>query len=681
MIRIPTLAIAHVDIVGKTGKYKAAIADVKRRTNNFGKSATKSIKKITIGLTAMGVAAGIAAVAIGVKLTKSILRAGRASIQSAVKYDKLERGLTAVTGSAAEAQRQLDRLVKVAELPGLSFEQAIQGSINLQAAGLQAELAERALKAFGNALVTVGKGSEDLAGVNLALTQIANKTSGFGQDVRQLQERLPQMQTALKNAFDGKPLEDLEITGKELVEALVVEFEKLEKASGGPANAIENLGIAFDRLKAEVGKTMLGITSSTADSLTGIIDRIRIIIPVWRLYQADLIKIFDEVATVILKSTGEMMKGMIKIAEAAAPLIFKPLVNATKNWLRDFNTGAQLLYGDIGRRLGAISTKQWEDNIINSVNKGQEASNKAAAQFEKDYTAAINNAVNAAVSELPKIGQVGSKALNDILLSLSKVTDEIEKLNQLKSGLKELFKSITDTFGSKEVAINTENFAGNMSALSFIIDKNKAALKAFGSVALIHTENLIKLGIAGKEMAGRIGDSVTENQEKMRDSLESATSGMRSAFSNFIGDALADINSLDDAWSSFVRNFKNAFLRAVADMLADQAFNALLNKLAGIQQGTAGQGGFDLSQSLGSLFGTGVGAFIGNLIAPGIGAVIGAGIGGQLGGSIAAQNQQPSITANFFETSFENMDRNRVQKTFAQNFAPILIEERADGRV
>ena len=119
------IADAFVEIEGDKGKFSKTIKGAKRETAGFAKSATKNLKKISIGLTAIGVAATVAAVAIGVKLTKAIIRAGAAVVKTAVKYDRLKIGMIAVTGSAAETERQLIRLRKLALDPGGLFGQLL----------------------------------------------------------------------------------------------------------------------------------------------------------------------------------------------------------------------------------------------------------------------------------------------------------------------------------------------------------------------------------------------------------------------------------------------------------------------------------------------------------------------------------------------------------------------------
>lgn len=321
------IAEAFVEIKGDKGKFSGTIRSAKKETDGFAKSATKSFKKVSLGLVAIA-AAATAAILVFRKLLRIIVRVGSAVIKSAVDYDKLKIGLKAVAGSSLEAQRQLRRLEKVARLPGLSFRGAIAGSTALQAAGQSARLAERGLLAFGNALVTVGKGAHELQGVNLALQQILTKQTGFGQELRQLAERLPQVRQAMKDAFGIGSVEDfkkLGLSAKEFIEGIVTEFEKLPKVAGTVANDLENLGIAFDRLKDEIGQTMLGAVSDVSKGMTAIIDNIREIIPVFGIIREEATRAFIEVAAIGVKATAEMLRGMSKVIKLSADIMWQPL--------------------------------------------------------------------------------------------------------------------------------------------------------------------------------------------------------------------------------------------------------------------------------------------------------------------------------------------------------------------
>lgn len=192
-----------------------------------------------------------------------IIAIGAGAVKAFGDLEALQKGLISVMGSAEAAGAEFTKLKEVAKLPGLGLEEAVQGSVNLQSAGFSADQAREALLQFGNALATVGKGKNELNLVVLALTQLQNKSSGFGQDLRQLVEQLPQLRGALTDAFgtaDSEAIANLGVTGKQVVETLIAEFGKLPRVSGGIKNAFENLSdstkIAFANLGEALNKSL-----------------------------------------------------------------------------------------------------------------------------------------------------------------------------------------------------------------------------------------------------------------------------------------------------------------------------------------------------------------------------------------------------------------------------------------
>jgi len=214
-------------------------------------------------------------------VTLPIAAVGLAALTTFGSIDSLNRGLNSVTGSAIATSVEFSKLKEVAKLPGLGLEESVRGSVNLQAAGFSANFARRSLLSFGNALATVGKGKAELDRVNVALTQLNNKTSGYGQDIRQLTEQLPQLRTALMAAFgtsDSEAISKLGFTGTQVIEKLVTEFEKLPKVTGGINNAFENTSDAIKLSLAGLGESINkafnveGLLNSVAESASGMAD-------------------------------------------------------------------------------------------------------------------------------------------------------------------------------------------------------------------------------------------------------------------------------------------------------------------------------------------------------------------------------------------------------------------------
>lgn len=200
---------------------------------------------------------------VGSVLTKNITLPlgilGTASLKAAGDLEALKKGLTSVMGSSSAAEKELAKLKEVAKLPGLGFEEAVSGSVNLQAAGFSADIARRSLMGFGNALATVGKGKAELDGISHALTTLATSPKVLQEELNEIRERLPQFQQLMINAFGTARSEDIQkmgISGKAFVEKMLIQLEKLPKASGGLKNAFENASDAIQSSLAKLGESI-----------------------------------------------------------------------------------------------------------------------------------------------------------------------------------------------------------------------------------------------------------------------------------------------------------------------------------------------------------------------------------------------------------------------------------------
>jgi tape measure domain-containing protein len=212
-------------------------------------------------------------------ITLPIAALGAASVKAASDLEALTMGLNAVTGSSAETEKQLARLKEVAKLPGLGFEEAVQGTIRLQAAGFGALEAEKALMAFGNALATVGKGRGELDNVITQLIQMANKGKILSEDLKPLLSELPQLATTMKKTWGTIDPEDLRKRGigaKEFIDTIITEFGKMPKVADTFKNSMENLKDTLSQTLAEIGKALLPVAKELLNALTPILEWVKV---------------------------------------------------------------------------------------------------------------------------------------------------------------------------------------------------------------------------------------------------------------------------------------------------------------------------------------------------------------------------------------------------------------------
>lgn len=255
------------DINATSDAIKAA-AIAQNKLNEETKKAKTFTQKYGDGLKTVGIAAGLVAAG-------STLMA-RSFITAAIKMEKLNLSLKTVAGSAEEATRQLASLREIAKLPGLALPEAVQASIALQAVGTDAEKAEEILMSFGNAIATVGRGREALAGVVLNLTQIAAKGRVMGDDLRQIANWLPQIRKGLLDAFGTASSEDLQkmgVTAEAFFDAMIREFSKLPKMTDTAANSIENFQDNLLALRASLGNVLLPTFRKVLDTVSDTIEQ------------------------------------------------------------------------------------------------------------------------------------------------------------------------------------------------------------------------------------------------------------------------------------------------------------------------------------------------------------------------------------------------------------------------
>ena len=198
-------------------------------------------------------------------------------VQAAMAYDSQVRGLAAYAKNAQELQAQLARLQEIAKLPGLGLTEVRAGVLNLEAAGLNAQTAERALMAFGNALALVGKGKSELDGVILALGQIASKGSISAEEINQIAERVPQIQQVLVSAFGTASTEAIQKMGLSAdvaIGKIIAGLEQLPKATTSALTTFENLQDALEQAFLPIGRGILDIFSSAEGGTMRLIDMI-----------------------------------------------------------------------------------------------------------------------------------------------------------------------------------------------------------------------------------------------------------------------------------------------------------------------------------------------------------------------------------------------------------------------
>ena len=117
-----------------------------------------------------------------------------------------------------------------------------------------------------------------MEGVVRAFTQIQAKGVVFAEEINQIAERLPQIRTAMMEAFGSARTEELQaqgVTAREFLQGIVTELGKLPKAGNDTANMLENLNNSVEMLQKEIGTLLLPLVRQIVTALTDWVESIR----------------------------------------------------------------------------------------------------------------------------------------------------------------------------------------------------------------------------------------------------------------------------------------------------------------------------------------------------------------------------------------------------------------------
>lgn len=389
-----------------------------------------SLRNLGLGLTSLGSALSLA-------FTAPLTALGVIATQNAVTLDSLKRGLEAITGSADEAGVQLQRLTEIAKLPGIGFQEAIQGSIRLQAVGFSAEKAEKALVQFSNAVALTGGGRAELDRITVQLGQLSAKGKVLSQDLKPIIEAGPAVGRALKEAFGTVNAEDIQalgLTSEQFLDKLVSQLEKLPRAAGGARNTLENFSDALFRASAAIGDAILPVLTKLINFVEPIITGL-----------ANAFKSLPPVLQVLIISFGGL-------AAAIGPALFI---------VGQFATGIGGLLSAFGRlhALGLLPTIKGFQLLTQvmrgnaSLAAGQAATTAAAAAG----WIAVGGAVLAAVAALALIGGAIFSYVNEQKKANKLSAEQIKATNDQVNSLQSQIKFVDSLTGKVKLAADEEN--------------------------------------------------------------------------------------------------------------------------------------------------------------------------------------------------------------------------------
>lgn len=313
-------AVAKGTSVTSVGDYFSNLGAAVKNFQAVTGQAIQSLQQFTPQLDKFGSSATNLGTKLSIGVTLPLVGLATAALKSRGDLDQLERGLVAVTGSSAEAQRQLAQLREVAKLPGLGMKEAAQGAISLQALGFSADKSQKILLEFGNALAIVGRGKDDLNEVIRQLGQLGARGVVTADNLRPLIERVPQLAALIKKEFGAEALSNpaeafkkLGVSAEQFIDIVIKRFSEGARATGGLKNDIENftdtLTVEFGRIGKELEPFIGQFVNAAVPAIHLMVDAFTAL-PTPLRNSAVALGIFGVAAGPIIGTIGQLSTGL-----------------------------------------------------------------------------------------------------------------------------------------------------------------------------------------------------------------------------------------------------------------------------------------------------------------------------------------------------------------------------------
>lgn len=603
---------------------------------------------------------------LSIAITAPLVLLGRELLDSAVKVDAWKRGLNSMTGSIAATRQEMQELVEVSKLPGLTFEGAMKGSIALQATGVSAEQAKRELMAYGNALAAVGRGAPEMEQVIRQLTHIHSLTYLSNREIRSLSINIPQFREQMLLRFgtaSGQDLKEQGITAADAMKGMLEQFEKMPRVTSSARNEIDNFFSSLFRSAAKVGESLVPVVVILMHQVAPAVESVAN----WFSHLSDGMKI------------GIVTFGLL--AAAVGPPIF--VMGLFLRSIQDIRVGLQSMVA-LG---GAVGT-WWRGLTVATVeNTSAEVQNAAATEAETVAKAREAEVVGAKTGVL-RTNTVASEAntvaeeANTVATAANAAVYKGWRIEHEAGSYEWLSRELTDPSGGhwttaegiaaqhamEASGVHPSWFGGGAAAMaaggagiaggavaagSQLAPLDPARFGAWGAAGAAGAAGVAGAGLGASFFAGSgnaVGNAAGNPAAipAYAASLPPPSGPFDPISGAYIGRPMApggypvgDIrNSM--GWT---RAAPGAALgsRAIPAMVpillalgAHMAKESMEEKDTNSLTAKHGLGGFVADIATGALPGGLIGGAIGTMIAPGAGTLIGAGIGAIIGGGIGA---------------------------------------------
>ena len=207
---------------------------------------------------------------LSLSVTLPLVAMGAEAVREATNLDRLKKGLDGITGSADATKKELDELEQIGKKPGIGFTEAIQGDIQLRAAGLSGDLTHRLIQQVGNATALSGKGKVEFGDELQVFATILGRGKVDERHIIELTQRLPKLGQAIRQAFgtsDAQAINKMGIDAQTFVSRVTDAMESLPRANASAQNSFDNFGDAMKRSFAKIGDSVLPVIQQFLDTV------------------------------------------------------------------------------------------------------------------------------------------------------------------------------------------------------------------------------------------------------------------------------------------------------------------------------------------------------------------------------------------------------------------------------
>ena len=523
-------AATGVDRLGDEARETAReVEGLGNRFRRTGRGATELTGAIGFANRGVGVftrslsGAGSVLGALGVAAVgHQIGRFGIESIQAAGRLEQYTRAITQIEGSSEAAEKRLEALIEIANLPGLNFESLTRYSNRLRAAGLGAEDTDKILLTVGQTIVSLGGNA---ATASLAMEQLIQAVQ-LGKvdfrDFRTIVQQIPGFLEALGDVhgveanLDGLHAAYRRVGGS-IRDLLIPTFDELSRRFDAPP--ADSYIVVMDTLqnsilltKAAIGDLFLPTVTDAARVLSEFLDVVRvgtkdvstlpepiqeIVAGAQSLFEAlqelggALLRIVGPPIGALADSLGGLLGEVLELAGALVNLL-NPIIQGTAYAIGALGAGIAQLSDHLTAFIGGVA------DAVEFIMFWRDEGDQASASTDR-LTQSVASAT-AALEEHATAGDAGRARLKDLRTELEQTTANIARYEE---ELRKASEAGVSSQSTEQFARLLETARARVPELTAEIEKLEMA---FGGASAALGEN----ATLAQEQQARLSDLQTE---------------------------------------------------------------------------------------------------------------------------------------------------------------------------